>query len=62
MTARCKQCDQVFDIDVTADQLRRWQEGELIQRAMPELSVDLRELLISGTCGKCFDKMFGEES
>jgi len=38
----------------------RWEEeGELIQNALPYLSADERELLISGICGGCFDKMFG---
>jgi hypothetical protein len=38
-----------------------WKEGMLIQDAMPELSADERQLLISGTCGKCWDKMFQED-
>ena len=33
----------------------------LIQNAMPNLSADDRELLISGICGPCFDKMFPPE-
>ena len=36
-----------------------WKGGKYIQDAMPYLSADERELLISGTCGTCFDKMFG---
>ena len=37
---------------------RRRQRGELIQEALPELSADQRELLISGTCPKCWDELF----
>ena len=47
---------QVHVEDVTA-----WENGELIQNAMPYLSADEREVLISGTCGPCFDRMFGGE-
>jgi len=36
------------EIDVTYDQLDRWQGGELIQVAMPHLSADDREFVKSG--------------
>tara|TARA_Y100000310_G_C20387451_1_gene671140 strand:+ start:362 stop:508 length:147 start_codon:yes stop_codon:yes gene_type:complete len=39
-----------------------WNNGSYIQNAMPYLSADERELLISGTCGPCFDVMFAEEN
>lgn len=35
-----------------------WRAGQLIQKVMPNISEDARELLISGTCGPCFDRMF----
>lgn len=37
-----------LELDVTQEQIDRWQNGELIQKAMPHLSVDEREFLISG--------------
>ena len=46
---------------VNEDDYTSWENGELIQNAMPYLSADERELLISGTCGTCFDNMFGSE-
>jgi len=36
------------EINVTPEQLRRWQNGELIQRAMPHLSADDREFIMTG--------------
>lgn len=36
------------DIDVTDDQLEAWQGGMLIQYAMPNLSPDDREFLMTG--------------
>lgn len=39
----------------------RWQEGELIQKAMPELSATQREQLISDICPKCQASIFGED-
>jgi len=39
-----------------------WHNGEgFIQDLMPYLSTGERELLISGTCGRCFDEMFPED-
>jgi hypothetical protein len=40
--------------------LAAYEAGELIQRAMPDVSEDERELLISGVCGQCFDELFKE--
>jgi hypothetical protein len=49
-------------IDVTQDQLDRWQSGELIQSAMPHLSADEREFLISGLLPDQFDSVFSDKS
>jgi len=38
-----------------------WKEGKLIQDAMPYLTPEEREMLISGICGECFNYLFGEE-
>ncbi len=56
----CVHCGDQFDMVVPIHGLIAWKEGMLIQDAMPELSADERELLISGTCGKCWDEMFPE--
>lgn len=56
--AKCNQCNQVHYLDVTIEGYRAWKSGVLIQKALDQLSEDERELLISGTCGPCFDAMF----
>lgn len=39
-----------------------WKRGDgLIQDLMPYLSADIRELLISGICGPCFDEKKKED-
>lgn len=58
MIISCKYCHNDFDVPVTPEQIRRWRNGGLIQRIMPNLSADQRELLMTRTCGTCFDKMF----
>jgi len=42
-------------LDVTDEQLERWNQGELIQNVMPHLSVDEREFLISGITPEYWD-------
>lgn len=54
-------CGQEYDVPVTDAQVGAWKAGALIQRAMPELTPDQRELLISGTCSACWRKMFRDE-
>jgi len=54
-------CGASFPLDVTDEQIANWRNGALIQRAMPNLTADERELLISGYCGTCFDKLFPPE-
>lgn len=48
------------EIDVTPEQLKKWREGMLIQDAMPHLSADDREYLISGATPEEWDKAFGK--
>jgi hypothetical protein len=58
-TVFCMQCDRRYELLVTEEQLQRWQAGELIQNAMTDLPPRDRELFISGTCDRCWRKMFG---
>ena len=39
----------IRDIDVTREQVENWQGGMLIQEAMPDLSIDDREFIQTGT-------------
>ena len=54
----CRSCQQVTDLQVDLEGFVKWQQGELIQNALPELDADQRELLISGTCPTCWDELF----
>jgi hypothetical protein len=47
------------EIDVTIDQILAWEEGELIQNAMPQLSADDREFVKTGITGEEWDQLFG---
>lgn len=51
--------------EITKEQLdeglAKWEQGEVIQKALPFLSAECREILISGTCDESFKALFGEE-
>lgn len=50
-----------MELAITDEQLASWQEGTLIQDAMPHLTADEREFLISGLMPGDWEKVFGEE-
>ena len=42
----------IMDIDVTSEQITSWKNGLLIQTAMPDLSPDEREFIMTGITPK----------
>ena len=56
----CPFCGEDHAVEVNLAQYEAWQNGELIQNAMPDLTPTEREQLISGLCPKCQAEMFGE--
>ena len=56
----CTFCRQFHLVEVDLEQLEAWRNGELIQNAMPDLTLTEREQLISGLCPKCQTEIFGE--
>lgn len=49
---------RVMDIPVTQDQIDRWVNGELIQNAMPNLTADEREFIMTGITPEEWDNAF----
>ena len=49
-----------LDIDVEPEQLAAWEGGMLIQEAMPHLSADDREFIMTGVTPKEWDEQFGD--
>jgi len=50
---------RTLDLDVTAEELTRWIDGELIQTAMPRLDADEREFIKTGVTAEEWEEMFG---
>ena len=56
----CIECGIQTEILIDPKGLVAWQEGELIQVALPDLTPEERELLTSRYCNKCFIKFTKE--
>ena len=56
----CPFCGHVTPIDVDMDGYLNWTiEGVSIQKALPNLTAEDREMLKTGICPTCWEKMFG---
>jgi L-lysine 2,3-aminomutase len=59
LTVPCRLCGRTYIVNVDADDIFAWRDGENIQDALDYLTPGQRELLISGTCDSCFNVIFG---
>ena len=59
-TRACMGCGEQHTVTVPWAGYERWLEGAYAQAAFPGLSSGDRELLISGICSPCWDRMFKE--
>lgn len=50
-----------MDLPVTAEQLVEWVNGKVIQEAMPQLTLEQAEFLISGITPEEWDSFIGKE-
>jgi len=58
----CRECKKEVKVSVPGEALHKYEQGGYIQDVMSMLSSDDREFLISGTCGKCWDELFEEDT
>jgi len=49
-----------MDLDITAEQVVRWDKGELIQDVFPHLTPDEREFIQTGITPEDWNEMVGE--
>ena len=54
----CPICGKVNEIEVNEADYLDWNDGMLAQDAFPYLPADVREMLISGICPSCWNRMF----
>lgn len=60
-TIQCRKCMKYVYLSIDSRGFENWKNGQLIQIAMPYLTRDEREILISRICGPCFDEIFSPE-
>ena len=53
--------ERTLNINVTQEQLDSWYNGTLIQVAMPNITDDEREFILTGIVREEWDKLFKEE-
>lgn len=59
LDAKCWRCGKVTAIILNKEDLVDWMSGSgPIEKILYYLSANERELLISNTCGECFDNLF----
>ena len=52
--------EHTLDLPITEQQIAAWISGTLIQKAMPQLSADEREFVMTGVTCEEWDKQFGQ--
>ena len=57
----CPFCGTESEMPLDKVKYFRWQAGELAQNVWPEMSLEDREVLISGTCRECQKILFAME-
>ena len=59
-TRTCPMCKVKHSVVIAGQDMHKYQNGTLAQNAFPYLTADEREIIISGTCPTCWEKMFAE--
>lgn len=58
---KCRHCERMYVLKVNKEDFEKFESPNRphIQEVFPYLSPEERELLISRTCGKCWNDIFG---
>ena len=56
----CPQCRKIHIVEVKSKDYYEYKLGKHIQEAFSYLSTDEREMLLTGLCKECWDKLFEE--
>lgn len=58
---RCPICGKSYTVIVPHEGFIKWRNGCRIQECMSSLSNEERESLMTGICGECWDRLYGED-
>lgn len=60
--AKCPNCGYEHSFEVSEEQYVKYMENsDFIQNIFPKIAPEYREMLISGICPDCWNKLFGED-
>lgn len=60
-TPECQVCRQTGFVVAPEEGIERWRKGEKIQHALPMLTANDREQLVSGTHPRCWEILMADE-
>jgi len=60
-TPRCLVCNETSVVELEDDEYKALGKDMLIQHALPNRDADFRELIMTGSHPKCWNKMFSDE-
>lgn len=58
-TPQCMVCGKTSTRLLDLEKFHRYERGAKVQDVWPEMPADERELLMTGTHGECWEKLFG---
>lgn len=62
MLIRCRHCRESYIVPISEQEYLNWiKKGTFVQDEFPKLDSNERELLISQTCGNCWNKIFNTD-
>lgn len=62
MLIRCRHCGESYIVPISEQEYLNWiKKGTFVQDEFPKLDSNERELLISQTCGNCWNKIFNTD-
>lgn len=57
----CFACGETSEMRVRTKDFENYARGMLVQDAFPTMSIENREIIVSGMCKECQEKYFNEE-
>ena len=62
MLIRCRHCRESYIVPISEQEYLNWiKKGTFVQDEFSKLDSNERELLISQTCGNCWNKIFNTD-
>jgi hypothetical protein len=57
----CPTCNESLTIEISTEKMFLYNQGGYVQDVLNNFDVDVRERFITGTCGTCWNAIFGSD-